>query len=157
MSRWTHIVAAIDVDTYIESKTIKSDVEKLLEDAPKITGSESDAHVFVNVLPGHNVSTNYDCDHCKYGNTRRPDTERGGFWCDGPNGYECPEGEYQTRVVITVIGDLRDKTGSKTRKEWMKFKAFIETQDWDIRNCTCKIVDEYEEYKKEKRKREVVI
>ena len=31
MSYWTHIVAAIDVETYIQSKTIQSDVEKLLE------------------------------------------------------------------------------------------------------------------------------
>lgn len=126
MSRWTHIVAAIDVDTYIESKIIKSDVEKLLEDAPKITGSERDASVFVNVLPGHNISI-YDED-----------------------GFR----EFQSRVVITVIGDLRDKTGTKTRKEWNEFKTFIETQingdGWWIRNCACKIVDEYEELKRKK-------
>lgn len=115
MSRWTHIVAAIDVDTFIASKTIKSDVEKLLEDAPEITGSEGPADVFVNVLHGYNVYASED---------------------------------YQTRVVITVIGDLRDKTGKATEKEWIEFNKFIETQingdGWWIRNCTCKIVDEYE-------------
>jgi len=23
--------------------------------------------------------------------------------------YECPEGEYQTKVIISVIGNLRDR------------------------------------------------
>ena len=61
MSWWTHIVAAIDVDTYISSKTIKSDVEELLKGAPAITGSEGNADIFVNVLSGTNISTNRDC------------------------------------------------------------------------------------------------
>ena len=56
MSRWTHIVAAIDVDTYIESENLQSDVNELMKYAPKITGSESDADVFINILSGHNVS-----------------------------------------------------------------------------------------------------
>ena len=51
-----------------------------------------------------------------------------------------------------VFIDLRDKTGVKTRKEWNEFKTFIETQingdGWWIRNCACKIVDEYEELKR---------
>lgn len=121
MSRWTHIVAAIDVDTYMRSHTIADDVRELLKWAPQITGSEEDAEVFVNALGGYNLSS----------------------WSDGVRE------NYQTRVVITVIGDLRDKTGKETEKEWSEFKTFIEKlidgEGWGIRNCTCKIVDEYEE------------
>lgn len=98
MSRWTHIVAAIDVDTFIESDTIQQDVEALLNSAPKITGSESDAEVFVNVPSGYNVS-------CTYSNGT----------------YH----EFQTRVVITVIGDLRDRDRAQTKQEWLDFKKYI--------------------------------
>jgi len=50
MSYWTHIVAILEVDTYIEDKNIKQIVENKLIKAPKITGSEGCADVFVNVF-----------------------------------------------------------------------------------------------------------
>lgn len=122
MSMWTHIVASIDVDTFKESDTIKEDVEKMLEKAPKITGSEGPADVFVNVLSGYNISS-YEDDKHK---------------------------EYQTRVVITVIGDLRDREKPQTEKEWNEFKDFIGIEpelytdnrdglNLEIRNCSCNI------------------
>ena len=122
MSMWTHIVASIDVDTFIESKTIKEDVEKMLVKAPKITGSERPADIFVNVLSGSTISN----------------------YVDGKNV------EFQTRIVITVIGDLRDRTKDQTEKEWNDFKNFIgiepelydENRDglnFEIRNCSCRI------------------
>ena len=144
MSYWTHIAAVIDVDTYIESPTIQSDVEKLLKDAPKITGSEEDAAVFVNVLPGYNVSMSADCAHCKfYGGEEG--AEEGHFFCsaDRNKGDECLDSEYQTRVVITVIGDLRDRMRDQTKKEWLEFKKYIAKHVNDngfyIRNCACNI------------------
>ena len=122
MSRWTHIVAAIDVDTYIESENLQGDVNELMKYAPKITGSESDADVFINILSGHNVSC----------------------WEDGKHN------NYQTRIVITIIGDLRDRSHKITEKEWTKFKKFIETKidkkGWEIRNYSCNIIDEYEDF-----------
>ena len=122
MSMWTHIVASIAVDTFKESDTIKEDVEKMLEDAPKITGSERPADVFVNVLSGYNISI-YEDDKHKV---------------------------YQTRVVITVVGDLRDRTKAQTEKEWNDFKNFIgiepelytdgrEGLNLEIINCSCEI------------------
>lgn len=142
MSFWTHIVAAIDVDTYKTSNTIKEDVEKMLEGAPKITGSEGPADVFVNVLSGYNHWTSCNCDCCEYGKTVRY-LDKGGFECDADKEYKCPSGEYQTRVVITVIGDLRDRMKDTTKEEWKAFKKYIEKHiDGDgfgIRNCTCKI------------------
>ena len=123
MSMWTHIVASIDVDTFKESHTIKEDVEKMLEDAPKITGSEGPADVFVNVLSGYTISTYNENDEKE---------------------------KFQTRVVITVIGDLRDRTKAQTEKEWNDFKNFIgiepelydedrEGLNLEIRNCSCEI------------------
>lgn len=126
MSYWTHIVASIDAETYIESDTIKTDVEKMLERAPKITGSEGPADVFVNVLSGYNVSC----------------------W------DEDKHHEYQTRVVITVVGDLRDRMKEQTEKEWTEFKKFIGEElledsdeegnpdglNFGIRNCSYEII-----------------
>jgi hypothetical protein len=119
---WTHIVASIDVDTFIQSDTIKEDVEKMLEKAPKITGSQGPADVFVNVLSGHCISI-YENDECK---------------------------KFQSRIVITVIGDLGDRMKDQTEKEWKAFKDFIgiepefynedrEGLNFEIRNCSCEI------------------
>ncbi len=57
MSYWTHITACIYLETDIESHNIKDIVEKKLQDAPKITGSEGNADVFVTPLSGHNLWT----------------------------------------------------------------------------------------------------
>lgn len=127
MSSWTHIVAVLHVDTYIMCDDIEQRVTEMLEDAPKITGSEGPASVFVNVLPGHNFSTSSDCRRCEFGNTR-VHLKEGGFTCDAPEDYDCPRGEYQTRVCITVIGDLRDRCRKATSKEWDKFRTFIEKE-----------------------------
>lgn len=144
MSSWTHIVATIDVDTNIEDKNIKNKVEEILKNAPKITGSEEDADIFVNVLSGHNTSTSCDCNSCKYKETIVRH-EGGGYSCDADENYQCLWGEYQTRVVITVIGDLRDRSKYKTNNEYNEYKEFINFIEKDckvwIRNRTVKIID----------------
>jgi hypothetical protein len=142
MSNWTHIVATIDVETNIEDKNIKNIVEKILEKAPKITGSEDDAEIFVNVLNGHNVSTNCDCKSCEYKDTIIHHKE-GGYSCEADQDYKCPWGEYQTRVVITVMGDLRDRLKHKTEKEYNKFYHYIDKDcNFWIRNKTVKIISD---------------
>lgn len=147
MSWWTHIVAAIDVDTciYKDNDVVVNKVYEFLKSAPEITGSEGNAAVFVNILPGYNYYTGADCDRCKYGPSivRSP---KGGFQCDSPDGYRCPEGRYQSRVVITVIGDLRDRMLEETQKEWDDFKAYVDGEinkkGYIIRNCSCNIIGE---------------
>ncbi len=142
MSYWTHIVAVIDIDTCHDDKNIKGYVENILANAPKITGSEGPADVFVNVKSGHNHWTSCDCQACGYKDTIKhyPD----GYECAAPDGFQCPEGEYQTRVAITILGDLRDRERWRTRDEWTAFKAYVKThlgQGYDFRNCACRIYD----------------
>ena len=140
MSDWTHIVAIFDVETYIEDKNIKEIIEEKLKNAPKITGSEGNADVFVNVLSGHNVWCGCDCGHCQYKDTII-DYDEGSFSCDANEDYECPEGKYQTIVVISVIGDLRDRNKETTKAEYETFLKFLkEDCDFDIRNKTVKII-----------------
>lgn len=125
MSRWTHVVGCLYVDTYKEEKDIKSYIVKILENAPKITGSERDCDVFVNVLSGYNTSTNMDCEHCEYKDTI-VHLDEGGFNCDAKEGYQCPEGKYQTCVAITIVGDLRDRDYYTTTKEIDKFIRYLQ-------------------------------
>ena len=118
MSHWTHIIASIDVDTYHNDKDIKGYVENILANAPKITGSEGPADVFVNVKSGWNHST----------------------WDEEANERE----RYQTRVVITVLGDLRDRERWRTRDEWYAFRDYVKARvgyGYDFRNCVCRIHD----------------
>ena len=95
MSKWTHIVGAIYLDTFreLDRNDLKEHIEGLVVKAPQITGSEENAMTFVNVLNGENTYV-----------------------------YNSVAG-FQTCVVITVVGDLRDRDRFETIAET---KAFIE-------------------------------
>ena len=138
MSFWTHIVGVMHVETYQEVDDIKAYAEESLKEAPLITGSESDAAIFVNPEPGHNISTSADCARCEFGKTARAED---GYWvCDAEDDYHCPHGDYQSRVVITVYGDLRDRMRKQTKKEWNEFHRYVAKKlKWTIRNAACRI------------------
>ena len=139
MSFWTHIVGVLHVDTFHCCDDIQKYVEEALKGAPQITGSERPADVFVNVQSGHNISTSFDCNRCEFKDTIIH-FEEGGMSCDAPDGYSCPYGAYQTRVVITVQGDLRDRMKQITKNEWKKFRRYIEKDlKWTVRIATCQI------------------
>lgn len=129
MSHWTHITACLSVETGIIAKRsdLRKKLNKYLKDAPKITGSEGDADVYVNIQRGHNFFTSRDCERCIYKDTIRDIKVDGEDWieCDAPTGHDC-SAEYQTCVVISVQGDLRDRTKKQTQKEWNKFLKYIE-------------------------------
>lgn len=123
MSRWTHIAAAIYVDTYIEDTNIKTMFEDILRHAPAITGSERSADVFVNVRSGHNIYVGADCKHCQYSPTLIHTNH--GYTCASPADYECQSAEFQSNVVITIAGDLRDREVAQTNREFNKFVKFL--------------------------------
>lgn len=139
MSYWTHIVGVMHIDTYEEVDDVQKLVEEALKDAPQITGSEGPAAVFVNPEPGYCIHTSFDCRRCPYKDTVKHSAEFG-FKCDSPKGFECPSGEYQTRAIITVCGDLRDRMRAETRKEWNAFHRFVARElGYGIRIATCRI------------------
>ena len=132
MSYWTHIIAAIDVETWITDNGIKGRVEKMLENAPKITGSEGNADVFVSVLSGGNFFISCDCERCEF--------SRGETCINEDESYECPNAEYQTRVAITITGSLRDREKSETLSEYNDFIKFLKRDcKFTIRNRAMKI------------------
>lgn len=135
MSHWTHIVAVMHVETFAERVDIEQYVRDLLKDAPVITGSEGPAFVFVNAQTGHNISTTQACEICPW-----KDSDDGEGNCAAPEDFDCPSGEFQSRVVITVCGDLRDRMKAETHKEWKAFQKYIfKTLKFGYRNVACSI------------------
>lgn len=131
VSRWTHITACFSVDTFIQDppKKLIKQVKDYLKNAPKITGSESDADIFVNIQSGHNSWTNFDCEHCKYQPTQKLITENGKEYleCDAPVDHDC-SAEYQSRIVISIQGDLRDREREQTKEEFKQFRKYLKSE-----------------------------
>ena len=130
MSMWTHITACMSVETGIVAKkpALKKQVKEYLDKAPKITGSEGPADVFVNIQSGYSFYTSYDCDRCKYKDSIIELKDENGddyMMCSAPDKHDC-SAEYQTRVVISVQGDLRDRVKEETEKEFEEFKKYVE-------------------------------
>lgn len=130
MSMWTHITACMSVETGIVAKkpALKKQVKEYLDKAPKITGSEGPADVFVNIQGGYSFYTSCDCDRCKYkDNIIELKDENGDDYmtCSAPDKHDC-SAEYQTRVVISVQGDLRDRVKEETEKDFEEFKKYVE-------------------------------
>lgn len=138
MSAWTHIIAAIHVDTYIQDQNIEKIVREMMANAPKITGSEGPADIFVNIPSGFNLSVSADCNSCKYKDTIEEAEDC--FTCDAEDDFICPMGEYQTRAVITIVGDLRDRLKETTEREYEAFLKFLENEcNFLIRNQSLEI------------------
>lgn len=142
MSYWTHITACLSVDTCIAEPDMLETVTKYITKAPKITGSEGDASVFINLQEGHNMWTSYDCDHCKYKDTQREVIVDGKSFleCDAPSDDNC-SAEYQTCIVISIQGDLRDRMKDQTEKEFKEFLKFIK-KEYIIRDYSINIEGE---------------
>lgn len=130
MSYWTHVNGSIVLDTYLQesNEVIHQQVQEVINKAPKVTGSESDMQVFINHPEGYNFSTNMDCLHCPY--FEGYELDKSGHQrfinCCSDEDFECPEGEFQTVVILTLYGDLRDRTIKETKEELDAFVKYIE-------------------------------
>lgn len=118
MSRWTHITACLSVDTCEENrKSIKKSIVDYIDKAPKITGSEADADIYLNLQRGYNISS---WKQNKYGDYIK----------------------YQSCIIISIQGDLRDKDGKTTKKEFIKFLDYIKDK-YIVRDYSINIEDEW--------------
>ena len=95
MSQWSYIYGVIVIDTGLSTTALK-DINKFLKTAPKITGSEKDADIFVNQPSGYNFAT---------------DDDNGGTL------------HVHTVVILTIHGCLRDKNKKQTKKEFELFSS----------------------------------
>lgn len=145
MSMWTHLTACLSIDTCIAEKRseLRRQIKEFLKSAPKITGSEGNAEIFINIKSGHNYSTNYDCEHCKYSDTLKDVIHEGREYqeCDAPDGYDNCSATYQTCVVISIQGDLRDRRVEQTTEEFKDFLKYVES-NYIIRDYSINIEGE---------------
>ena len=118
MSRWTHIAGALIVETFEEIPVESANAyfsDKLLN-APKVTGSERDADLFLNVVPGYNGCT-WNEDGTKV--------------------------EFQSKAVLTLAGSLRDRDQGTVLEELTKFANYIANDlGWMIEENAFTINDE---------------
>ena len=118
MSRWTHIAGALIVETFEEIPVESANAyfnDKLLN-APKITGSERDADLFLNVVPGYNSCT-WNKDGTKV--------------------------TFQSKAVLTLAGSLRDRDQGTVLEELTKFANYIANDlGWMIEENAFTINDE---------------
>ena len=119
MSRWTHITSCMSVDTCIENKKrIKKSIIDYINNAPKITGSERDAEVYVTLQRGYNISS----------------------WKQDKKGNFI---QYQSCIIISIQGDLLDKGGETTKEEFIDFLNYIKAK-YIVRDYSINILDECE-------------
>lgn len=121
MSKWVYVVGTIEVETYNHSKKPKKYLKNLIKDAPKITGSEGPVEVFVNIPSGHSVSITGDCASCPHGKLKGLKMK-----CKAKNGDQCTTGYYQTKAIISLYGNLRDREIKQTEEEYSAFMRFLE-------------------------------
>lgn len=113
MSYWTHVNGSIIVDvcgrTQEESEYV---LKTVLKHLPVVTGSESDMDVFIQRQSDTNISSSTD----EYGMTTNNLVDRFGDrsstrgWLD-----------IQTKYILTVQGDLRDREFDDTFKEFINW------------------------------------
>lgn len=142
MSRYTHVNASFYVDILERKSVPKKFIEETLKDFPVICGSEQDAHIFVNILPGYNTYINLDCENCKYKDTIKI-LEDGKFLCGSEEDFECSEGKYQTHATINIIGDLRDRSFDVIITQMNEFIENLQ-EKFEIINACCVVKDDWE-------------
>ena len=119
MSLWTHITGAIYVNMYSQSnEQTLNHARHMLANAPKVTGSEGDMQTYVNILSGYN--------HVDFDN----DTKR----------------KWQTGVIISLVGDLRDRTIEQTNQELKAFLDYIKDNQCFMRSLSVSLVDNLTTY-----------
>lgn len=119
MSLWTHVTGAIYVNMYSQSNEQTLNYARhMLNNAPKVTGSEGDMQIYVNLLSGYNHS---EFDN---GTNRR----------------------WQTGVIISLVGDLRDRTIEKTNQELKAFLNYIKDNQCFMRSLSVSLVDNLTTY-----------
>lgn len=97
MSSWTHILGAIKVDgCYLTKKANIKHIESVIKNAPKVTGSEMDMSVIFQNSGISNMSI------CAKSIKR-----------------------YYTQYIITIYGNLRDRSLKQTQKELFEFMDYL--------------------------------
>jgi len=113
MSWWTHIKGVIEVEVPGRTQAeIRYVLESVLDHLPRVTGSEGDMNVYISQEAGYNCSSS--CDEFGLRTNNLKDYE--GFKTRDRGWLET-----QSKYMLTVDGDLRDRAFEETKREFMKW------------------------------------
>lgn len=119
MSLWTHVIGVINVNMYTQSdEQTLNHARYMVAHAPKVTGSEGDMQTYVNILNGYN-------------------------YVEFENGTKR---KWQTGVIISLVGDLRDRTIDKTKQELETFLDYIKDNKCFMHSLSVSLTDDLTTY-----------
>lgn len=117
----------IIVNIYTESydKTMDVDIitDKIKKEAPKITGSNGNANIFVNSFNCCNLFPHQHCLKCPHID-KVVNVVHGEIVCNHPRDFVCPEIEHKT-VRVSILVHLQGRTIQQTRQEYLKFIKWV--------------------------------
>ena len=117
MSKWTYVIGTVKVDTFSSSSAEAMFIaQTVVNHLPKITGSERDVEYYFNLIKGPNTSSTFDDFGC-HTNLYK-------------NFYE-----YQSEVLVTFQGSLRDREFEETLKEVTKTVNRLSKRLW-VNECS---------------------
>lgn len=128
MSIWSFVSGVIKVETFSRSDPEAMFIAQAVVDhLPRIDGSEGCAKFYLNRIYGCNTSSNAD-EFLHRSNLRRGENDLGLF-------------EWQTRILITVNGALRDADFGHALKDTIKMLARLSSRLW-VANCLISVSSE---------------
>lgn len=132
MSVWSFVNGSIKVNTMARSSAEAMYIAQTVVDhLPLIEGSEGPAKLYLNLVKGHNVSSNVD-EFNRMSNLARYENYHKLF-------------EHQTNVLITVNGGLRDVEFKKAVHDTTKMLARLSSRLW-VNECVISVDSEDKSY-----------
>ena len=113
MSYWTHILGVVEVSVMGRTQHEKTYIlNTVLDHLPRVTGSEGDMHVVVNLDVDENISASHDEFGMRTDNLVNyyGDKSRRDGWL-----------RYSDTYYLTIYGNLRDRVFRETFREFQKW------------------------------------
>lgn len=113
MSWWTHIKGVVEVDVGGRTQAeVRYILESVLDHLPRVTGSEGDMNVYITQESGENMSCS--CDEFGMRTNNLKD-----FY--GDKTYKHGFLRLQSKYMLTIDADLRDREFGETKREFLKW------------------------------------
>lgn len=130
MSMWTYVRGMILADAYAGyTPAALYQAQLVVDHLPRITGSEGPVQFYVTSRRGHNMSM--CCD--EFGQCSNLGEGRRGDWFHS-----------QSEVLITLCGNLRDRTFEQTLRETTKALARLASR-LDVETCLVSVESDYDQ------------
>lgn len=128
MSKWAYITGIVRADTLARTSAEAVYIgQTTVSHLPRVRGSEGDANLHVLLEDGHNCSSNVD-EYDQFSNLY--------------NGSYFKCFEHQTNILVTISGQLRDKTFDEALREAVKMLCRMAKYIW-ISECAVQVQDHY--------------